>query len=209
MASPSRHNLVETLLGFVVLVIAGFFLVYLQNRTHGGLDGGGYSLNARFERVDGLSVGSDVQLAGIKVGTISALKLDTATFFAQAVIHIANPAIQLPKDSMAQISSEGLLGGRYVSIVPGGSDEMIAPGGSINFTQPPFDLVQALGEYIFSKPKDGNDAPGGDNAGNAKPSAGHKAKTASPTASPIESPIPGAKLDQPIDPEPTQLPAGE
>jgi phospholipid/cholesterol/gamma-HCH transport system substrate-binding protein len=119
MAVTSRHNLVETLLGFGVLIVAGFFLVYLQNRTHGGLDGGGYSVNARFERVDGLSVGSDVQLAGIKVGTISSLKLDPATFFAQAVIHIANPAIQLPKDSVAQISSEGLLGGRYVSIVPG------------------------------------------------------------------------------------------
>lgn len=193
MAVTNRHNLVETLLGFGVLIVAGFFLVYLQNRTHGGLDGAGYSLNARFERVDGLSVGSDVQLAGIKVGTISSLKLDPATFFAQAVIHIANPAIQLPKDSVAQISSEGLLGGRYVSIVPGGSDEMIAPGGNINYTQPPFDLVQALGEYIFTKPKDSGQ--------DAKPSTSTKAKNALPK--------PGLKMDLPAEGSPADMPAGE
>jgi phospholipid/cholesterol/gamma-HCH transport system substrate-binding protein len=94
---------------------------------------------------------------------------------------------------VAQISSEGLLGGRYVSIVPGGSDELIAPGGSINYTQPPFDLVQALGEYIFTKPKDGGE--------DAKPSASSKAKNALPK--------PGLKMDQPAEDFPADLPAGE
>jgi phospholipid/cholesterol/gamma-HCH transport system substrate-binding protein len=143
---------VETLLGFGVLLVAGIFLVYLQNRTStASATGTGYDVKARFERVDGLATGSDVKLAGIKVGTITNLKLDPKSFFAEAVIHLNDPQIQLPDDTMAQVASDGLLGGRYVSLVPGGSDGVIAAGGTITFTQPPFDLVQALGQYIFSE----------------------------------------------------------
>jgi len=151
------RNLVETLMGAVVLVVAAYFMVFAYTTTN-VRSIRGYEVIAKFERVDGVATGTDVKVSGIKVGTLVEQKLDSDTFLAVLKLSIDN-SIKLPDDTVAQISSEGLLGANFVSLVPGGSDKMIPPGGEIKYTQAPVNLVQMLGKFIFnaadSAPKDG------------------------------------------------------
>jgi phospholipid/cholesterol/gamma-HCH transport system substrate-binding protein len=107
----------------------------------------GYDVSAKFQRVDGLNVGTDVRLSGIKVGTVSALMLDPKTY--QATVHLSiKNDVKLPEDSSIMVTSTGLLGNSYLSISPGGSDDMIAPGGSIQNTQGSVDLMSLIGRFV-------------------------------------------------------------
>ena len=152
------RNLVETLMGAVVLVVAAFFLIFAYSTTNVRAVRG-YEVVAKFERVDGVATGSDVKLSGIKVGTLVDQRLDPETYLAVLRMSIDN-SVKLPEDTVAQISSEGLLGSNFISLVPGGADKMITPGGEIKYTQAPVNLVQMLGKFIFNAadtqtPKDG------------------------------------------------------
>ncbi len=141
-------NLVETLMGAVVLVVAGMFLMFAYS-TADIRPVRGYALTAKFERIDGVRLGTDVKLSGIKIGTVSGQALDPESY--QAVLTMTiDSAIKLPTDTVAQISSEGLLGGNFVQLVPGAEDKMLAPGGHIKFTQPPVNLTQLLGKFMFN-----------------------------------------------------------
>lgn len=156
------RNLVETLMGAVVLAVAAFFLVFAYSTTNVRAVRG-YEVFAKFERVDGVATGSDVKVSGIKVGTLVDQRLDPESYLAVIRLSIDN-SIKLPEDTVAQISSEGLLGSNFVSLVPGGADKMIPPGGEIKYTQAPVNLVQMLGKFIFNAadsatPKDGAPAP--------------------------------------------------
>ncbi len=143
------HNLIETLMGALVLAIAGAFLVFVYNATSLRA-AGGYELVARFDRVDGLARGADVKVSGIKVGTVVEQRLDTERFLAVVRMNI-DSAIKLPTDTVAQVASEGLLGGSFVALVPGGEDKTIPPGGEIKYTQAPVNLVQLLGKFMFGQ----------------------------------------------------------
>lgn len=141
-------NLVETLMGAVVLVVAGMFLMFAYT-TADIRPVRGYSLTAKFERIDGVRLGTDVKLSGIKVGSIVGQSLDPETY--QAVLTLTvESGIKLPVDTVAQISSEGLLGGNFVQLVPGAEDKMLAAGGQIKYTQAPVNLVQMLGKFMFN-----------------------------------------------------------
>lgn len=144
-----RGNVVEALLGAVVLVVAAGFLVFAYSSTEVG-SVAGYEVSAKFDRVDGLAVGSDVRLGGIKVGTIVGQTLEPDTYLAIVRMSI-DPAIRLPADSSAEIVSDGLLGGRYLSLVPGGAEKMLATGDEIRFTQSPVSLENLIGRLIFSQ----------------------------------------------------------
>jgi phospholipid/cholesterol/gamma-HCH transport system substrate-binding protein len=141
------RNYVETLLGAAVLAVALGFLAWAYGRSDAG-DPGGYTLRAKFDRVDGLETGGDVRISGIKVGRVLAQELDPATFRAQVTFSIRN-GIELPTDSSAAIVSSGLLGGKYLSVVPGGDDRILADGGEINITQSSVNLEDLIGRYIF------------------------------------------------------------
>ena len=144
-----RGNVVEALLGAVVLVVAAGFLVFAYSSTEvGSVEG--YEVSAKFDRVDGLVVGSDVRLGGIKIGTIVDQTLEPDTYLAVVRMSI-DPDIRLPADSSAEIVSDGLLGGRYLSLVPGGAEEMLATGDEIRFTQSPVSLENLIGRLIFSQ----------------------------------------------------------
>lgn len=144
-----RGNVVEALLGAVVLVVAAGFLVFAYSSTEvGSVEG--YEVSAKFDRVDGLVVGSDVRLGGIKIGTIVDQTLEPDTYLAVVRMSI-DPDIRLPTDSAAEIVSDGLLGGRYLSLVPGGAEEMLATGDEIRFTQSPVSLESLIGRLIFSQ----------------------------------------------------------
>ena len=143
-----NRGLIETLMGAVVLLVAGVFIVLAYNATDIG-GGGGYQLKADFNRATGVNVGSDVRLSGIKVGRVAALSLDPETYLARVTISV-DPAVQVPSDSSLAIASEGLLGGTYLDLSPGGDEVMLRPGEQIQFTQDAVDLVQLLGKAIFS-----------------------------------------------------------
>ena len=158
-----QNSLVETLIGAAVIAVAVFFLSYAYTSTGSG-SVSGYQVTAKFSRADGVNVGSDVRLSGIKVGTVSKLDLDPMTFNAVVTISLQY-SVQLPDDSSVRITSEGLLGNQYLSIEPGGSPDKIKPGGEIEYTQGAVDLIGLLGKAVFGS---GNSSQGNSAQGASK-----------------------------------------
>jgi len=144
----ARRNLAEILVGAGVIVLAAGFLGYAVARS-GRPETGGYPVHAKFQRIDGLDVGAPVRLAGIRVGTVSTTALDPQTYEAEVTLIIADK-VKLPKDTSAAVASEGLLGGKYINLVPGADEQMIASGGEITITQPAINVEDLLGRFIFS-----------------------------------------------------------
>ncbi len=141
------ENVTEVLTGAGVLAVAVAFAAYAG--LGAGVTGpkGAYDLTASFRSVDGVSVGTDVRLAGVKVGTVTRLDLNPKTYFADATFTVRD-GIAVPDDSTILISSEGLLGGNFVEIQPGGSPEMLAAGGEIIDTQGAVGLIQLLMKFV-------------------------------------------------------------
>ena len=133
----------------VLLVTAGFLFYALNNSGRSGFSGPGVTLSAKFDRIDGLAPGADVRVAGVKVGSVVDQRIDPQSFLAVLTMRI-DGSLQIPSDSSAEIASEGLLGGRFVSLVPGGSDRILANGGEITITQSAISLESLLGRFIFS-----------------------------------------------------------
>ena len=142
-----RRNVIETVMGAVVMLVAIGFVVFAF-RASGISADGGYRVNAVFNDASGLAVGTDVRMAGVKVGTVIAQSLDTQTYQANIVLEI-DERIQLPSDSSARILPDGLLGGNFVSLEPGAEEDLIPNGGRIEFTQSAINVVELLGRFIF------------------------------------------------------------
>ena len=150
-----RGTLVETLIGALVLVVAGWFLYFAFTSTDMSRSGG-YEISAQFERIDGLGVGADVRVSGIKVGTVVRQSLDTETYIANVVMAIQDD-VELPEDTFAKISMDGLLGGSYVALVPGGSPILLAPGDEMEEPgQSSVDLMGLIGKVVHGSAKDSN-----------------------------------------------------
>jgi phospholipid/cholesterol/gamma-HCH transport system substrate-binding protein len=144
------RSLAEVATGAVILAVALLFLGYaVLNSGRGTVNGNGLRLTARFDRIDGLSNGADVRIAGVRVGTVTDARIDPQTFSAELTMRV-DSGLRLPDDTSAEVTSEGLLGGRYVSLVPGGSDKVLADGGRITQTQGSVSLESLLGRFIFS-----------------------------------------------------------
>jgi phospholipid/cholesterol/gamma-HCH transport system substrate-binding protein len=145
-------NAAETAIGAVVLAAAAGFLVYAAQTADIALGSGGdsYVLKAAFRKAEGVGVGGDVRIAGVKVGAIRSLELDPETYRAVARLEI-DAAVRLPDDSDAAILSEGLLGGSYVAITPGGSDLYLADGDELMFTQGSVNLMDLVGAAISGR----------------------------------------------------------
>jgi phospholipid/cholesterol/gamma-HCH transport system substrate-binding protein len=165
----ARRNFAEVATGAVVLLIAGGFLAYAVAHS-GQRDHGGYPLHARFDRIDGLGVGSDVRIAGVKVGRVLATAVDPKTFQALVEFNVADD-IKLPKDSSAAIESDGLLGGKYIALSPGGEDQVIPPNGEVTITQSSINIEELLGKFVFSVANlnSGDKGAAGSGADKAKP----------------------------------------
>lgn len=173
-----NHNAIETVLGAVVLVVAGVFLAFaLRQADLRKVEG--YSVSANFSKIDGIAAGIDVRISGVKIGSIQKTELDPKTFLAKVTMSIS-PDIKLPIDTVAKVSSEGLLGGKYMALEPGAEDETIKDGGQIQYTQASLNLEEMIGKFIFSsaeknkKDKADDDATAGSDA--AAPSSAPAAK---------------------------------
>lgn len=141
------RNIVETIVGALVLVVAGVFVFYAfakSDRT--GPDG--YEVVARFGRIDGLKRGADVTLSGVKVGTVTGVSLDSKTY--QAIVRMAvSSNVSLPVDTNAKIVSESLLGGTVVSLEPGNNEKRIGAAGEIQNTQDSIPLTELIAKFMF------------------------------------------------------------
>lgn len=166
-----NRSVVETLIGAVVLIVALLFLGYAFRNVDASTPGG-YEVVARFDRVDGLKKGADVTIGGIKVGTVTDQRLDPKTFQAIVRMNISSD-IQLPRDTSAKLVSESLLGGLSLTLEPGGDDKNIPPGGQIARTQGAVNLMDLIGQAIFS-PKPSGDAPPQGTPPGAPPSLNEK-----------------------------------
>lgn len=148
VAGRMSRNSAELAAGCGVLVLLAGLLalaVVDKGRRHET----GYRLHASFEHIDGLSVGSDVRLAGVTVGQVVDERVNPSDFKAQVTFTV-RPDVQLPTDSAAIITSDSLLGGKYVALSPGGSEAMLRPGAAITDTQGAISLEQLLSRFIFS-----------------------------------------------------------
>jgi phospholipid/cholesterol/gamma-HCH transport system substrate-binding protein len=143
-----RRSIAEVVTGAIVLLVAAAFLGYAVANS-GRSATSGYTLFARFDHIDGMGVGADVRIAGVKVGTVNQERIDPQTFQAEVALSVRND-IKLPKDSAAIITSESLLGGKYLSLQPGGDEAILQPGQSITITQSSISLEELLGKFIFS-----------------------------------------------------------
>jgi len=140
-----RSNYAESLIGAAVVAIVLVFAVLAYYRTGaGGLSG--YEVNARLSKVDGLAVGTDVRLAGIKVGSVSGLTLDPKTYLVTVHMDVRKD-IKLPVDSSILVTQAGFLGGQYLSITPGGDDQMMAAGAFFENAQGSIDIMNLVGRF--------------------------------------------------------------
>ena len=138
----------EVIVGGVVVAAAAGFLIYASQFSgiSSGLDGS-YELSASFRSIEGVTVGTDVRLAGVKVGTVTGLTLNAETFRADASLSI-NDGLELPDDTAAVVSSEGLLGGNFVELLPGGSAFSFADGDEILDTESSVSLISLLLKFV-------------------------------------------------------------
>jgi len=159
----SRAGIFETIVGVVVLAVAALFLFYAYRASGQDSERGAYRLDAVFGRVDGVSVGSEVRIAGVKVGSVSANSLDPQTYEARVQLAVSS-GVAIPEDSIAKVVSDGLLGGAHVSIEPGASDVMLKSGEQITLTQGSVDLL-GLAVQAFTSNAGGEKPPANDPLG--------------------------------------------
>lgn len=174
-----QNNIAETLIGAAVVAVALMFLAFVYFGTgSGGLSG--YEINAKLAKADGLAVGTDVRLAGIKIGTVTDLTLDPRTYLVTVHMNIRND-IKLPVDSSILVTQAGLLGGQYLSVTPGGDDKMMVAGSYFENAQGSIDVMNLVGRFA-----------GGESLTNQPPKSksDQPARPASP--GPIKAPDPGA-----------------
>ncbi|MBW0159100.1 outer membrane lipid asymmetry maintenance protein MlaD [Sedimentimonas flavescens] len=146
------ENRVEVFAGAVVLAVAVGFMVWAGRDS--GPSSGTYPLHASFRSVEGIVVGTDVRMAGVKVGSVTEIKLDPQTFFADTTLALRDD-IQLPDDSAALVSSEGLMGGSFVELVPGGSLETLAEGDEILDTQGAVSVLALMMKFAGGSSQEG------------------------------------------------------
>lgn len=156
-----RRNMIETVMGGVVLLVAVFFVVFAFRSTSiGDGSGDGYQVLVEFDDASGLSIGTDVRMAGVKIGTVVGQQLNPETYYAEIILGI-NESIRLPSDTSARIIPDGLLGGNYVALEPGGAEDYIENGGQIVYAQGSINVVDLLGRFIFSAADAASDSSGG------------------------------------------------
>jgi phospholipid/cholesterol/gamma-HCH transport system substrate-binding protein len=197
-----KDSAVETAIGAIVIAIAAAFLIFVYNTTDRASARSGYHVVAEFDNVGAINVGTDVRLAGIKVGSVVAQELNPQSYQARVTMMI-DPKLRLTDDTTAKVSSEGVLGQPFIALEPGGSETLIADGGEIQFTQGAIDIWKLVSEAMFSKtgsdtatppqaPANAPETPAPANASEA-PSTAQSPEAPAATESPQSTPAPDAQ----------------
>lgn len=175
----ASSNALETAVGaaVVALALAFFGYAYKTAGVGGGAGSDGYVLIAEFDNAEGINVGTDVRLAGIKVGSVTGQTLNTESYQARIELTV-DKRVSLADDSAAKITSEGLLGGKFIALEPGGSDAKLEPGGQFSYTQGAVDLWALIGQAMSGSKAA---APANEPAPQAQPEP-------APVAAPAEQP---------------------
>ena len=146
-----QSQFVEALIGTLVLVLAGYILWFGYTKADTQVSDG-YKVSGFFTKVDGINKGSDVKMSGIKVGTVSDLEIDPKSFMAKVMIQLPT-SLKVPLDSSLAVVSDGLLGGKYLAITPGGDETNLKDGDVIEHTQSSINLESLIGQMVFSQDK--------------------------------------------------------
>lgn len=144
--SPIRESRTEALVGLAVVLVALAFVLLAWQRTGGGR-GGGIEVTALFPSANGIAVGTDVRVAGLRVGSVAAQRLDPQSLQAEVTLALQDD-LRIPADSSAAIATESLLGGSYIQLVPGGAAEPMKDGDVILETQGAVDMMGLIGGMI-------------------------------------------------------------
>lgn len=142
---------------FVAAGLAALFMLAMQVSNLSTMSNEqGYELIARFENVGGLKVRSPVSVAGVRVGRVADISFDNETYEAIVRMNIEPRYDRFPTDTSARIFTAGLLGEQYVALEPGGAEEVLKAGDSIQLTQSALVLEQIIGQFLFSKASEGS-----------------------------------------------------
>ncbi len=141
------HTVSETTIGAIVVAVAVGFLLYASNTVGFNREAQGLHLVAGFNSANGVSVGTDVRMAGIKIGTVQGMRLDADSYRAYLDLALVE-RFPIPDDSAVSISQDGLLGGSYVEVIPGGSDENMASGDEFLETQSSVSFLSLLLRFV-------------------------------------------------------------
>ena len=145
-----NNSTVETIIGAAVVAVAGLFFAYAYNASGAAEGRGGYRVIAEFDNIEGVNTGTDVRMAGIKIGTVVEQTLNPESY--QAVVTMSiDPKVQISEDSTAKITSEGLLGAKFVALEPGGSDTKLKDGDVLSYTQGAIDIWTLISKSMFDK----------------------------------------------------------
>ena len=145
-----KNSMFETLIGAVVIAIAATFFLFAYQSSGKGGTVGGYRLSAEFDNAEGINVGTDVRMAGVKVGTVLTMALNPENYQA-AVTMTVDPKLKLTEDATAKVTAEGLLGSKFISLEQGGAEEKLADGGTISNTQGAVDIWSLISQAMFEK----------------------------------------------------------
>lgn len=160
MKALFRENIGEAIVGLLVVILAVWFVIFAWQRTGGGEKTGSIKISAIFPNASGVTSGTDVRVAGLKVGSVTGLSLDPHSF--QVKVDIAlDPSAKLPADTTAAITSEGLLGSTFIAMNPGGNPTPLKNGDTITDTQGSMDLMALIGQFINKPSGDSSAAAGG------------------------------------------------
>ncbi len=144
-----KDSTVETLIGGAVIVIAAAFFMFAYQVSDKGHASGTYRLSAEFDNAAGVSVGTDVRVAGVKVGSVVDFALNPENFQANVVMEI-DPKVKFTEDTTAKVTSEGLLGSNFIALEQGGAETVLADGGVISNTQGAVDIWSLISQAMFA-----------------------------------------------------------
>ena len=143
-----KNSTVETLIGTAVVAIAAAFFIYAYQASERGGTAGSYRISAEFDNAEGVSIGTDVRVAGVKVGSVVDFTLNPENFQANVKMELA-PKGQLTEAASAKVTAEGLLGSKFISLEQGGAETMLAEGGVISNTQGAVDIWSLISQAMF------------------------------------------------------------
>jgi phospholipid/cholesterol/gamma-HCH transport system substrate-binding protein len=192
-----KNTTVETAIGALVILIAAGFFAFAYTTSGKSSTTGGYRLTAEFDNVAGVNTGTDVRLAGIKIGTVVSQSLNPDNYLAVVTMAI-DPKVKLTDDTTAKVTSEGLLGSNFIALDPGGSETILADGGQITNTQGAVDIWTLISTAMFDSNK-GKASGSGAPAESTQPAP-------QPEAQPETAPQPEAAPQPETAPQPDAQP---